>query len=606
MEEDEAAQEHRRRKFAEFERLRTGRAAEFAPEPKPLILEKPVLRAPGKRYYDISFYVDSTSPEEWKEFLRKLSHFHTYVTICIEMKGRRVRYIIESDKYLENGNAIFHPFRVTATEKPHAEAHGFPGPKFVFGKEAVEFDSSEHVKRNRSADLMVLKVLLKPASLNLSLGKAYYSNGQSDFLLISNVHKFLSFSMLRTLDKQVEKVKAELKMSDVRVQGTKKAGALFAKEGEEFGIEDFDFFKHGLVVGQTGTGKSKFLELYVRGLMKGGYTKDCHIVFLDPHATVYKNLKKLGVRQIDFRREAVELFCNTGEPSASTEFTMLLFSAFLDFEGNPQLSRLFKHALFLLFTIKKMSFENLNLLLTDTMTRKKFVGECDNAVLKKFFDTEFMEFQTKKYDSTILPILNLINEYNLLSANIDKAKQYDLAGLISKEPVLFISTNPSELGKNMTRLIGGAMIQQVFTLLQSRSVKKKVILIVDEFSLVQNPAFAQILAEARKFGLAVLIAQQYLGQVDLEVLQSIQANVSNIFCFKMSRKDAEVVKKMMTLDISPVFESGKSFAEIDEKRIEVLTEANPRECIFRVVQENKYTRPLKARTVDVSEEGGEE
>ncbi len=554
----------------------------------------------SKRYYDVWFYVDRTTPEDWKNFFKKLSDFHTYVTLYITIKGREVHYIIESNRFLENGNAVFHPFRVKQTDAPSIPHAGFPGVRILNHKEVFEFESQENVRKNRAARLIVVRALVKsPLDRNVAWGKVVYSNGQSDALFISDVHKFLSFDMHKMLDKQFEKVKTELRHSDIRFPTQQKSGVFFRKEDIEFGIEDFDFYRHGLLVGQTGSGKSKLLELYLRGLINCGYTKEYSVIFLDPHFNIYNSNKYAGSKQVDFRKEAVELFANVGEPPAATELTQILFSSFLDLDNNPQMSRLLKHSLFLLFSIRKMSFENLNLLLTDTMARKEFLKHCDNPVIKKFFDTEFLEFQTQKYESTILPIVNLINEYSLLSASINEADQHRLVSLINKHNVIFLSPNPSELGRNMVKLIGGALVQQIFMLMQSGMVKKKVILVIDEFSLVQNPAFAQILAEARKFGLTIIMSQQYLGQVDLELLQSMQANVSNLFCFKLNRADAEVVKRMMTLEISAVFESGKQFAEIEEKKIELLTESNPRECIFRVVQDGNYMRPMKAGTVDI-------
>lgn len=552
-----------------------------------------------KGYYDISFYVNKTTPEDWKMFFNKLSKYHYYATMFITMQGRQVHFIIESDKYLEHGNAVFHPFRVKSIDKPKGRFPKLFGMKYISDDQLFVFDSQEHVSRNRAIKLVMLKIPLKPFNANRVLGKVLYSNGQSDLLLLTKLCHFLSFDMHKTMDKQVEKVKTELRSSDVRMQTESKKGALFYSGDVQFGIEDFDFFKHGLVIGQTGSGKSKLLELYVKGLINCNHTDEYSVIFLDPHGKVYGDVRSSKSKSIDFKSEAIELFANVGETPASTEFTQILFSAFLDLDHNPQLARLLKHSLFLLFSIKKMSLENLSLLLTDTMERKKLVKECENNMLKKFFDTEFMEFKSQKYDSTVLPIVNLINEYNLLSSGIGEANQHSLSDLVKKHPVLFVSTNPAELGRNMTKLIGGAILQQIFTLLQSGRTKKKIILIVDEFSLVQNPAIAQILAEARKFGLTLIVAQQYLGQVDLELLQSIQANVSNLFCFKLNRKDAELAKKMMTIEISKVFEKDKSFDEIEEKKLELLTESNPRDCVFRVMQKGNFTRPVKARTVDV-------
>src|SRR3989339_838058 len=101
---------------------------------------KKVVRSEGKKYYDISFYVDSTTPKDWYDFFKKLSDFHTYATIFVMMKGRGVRYIIESNKHLENANAIFHPFRLTVVEKPeHAQQIGISGIKFIHDNELFEF-----------------------------------------------------------------------------------------------------------------------------------------------------------------------------------------------------------------------------------------------------------------------------------------------------------------------------------------------------------------------------------------------------------------------------------------------------------------------------------
>jgi DNA helicase HerA-like ATPase len=151
----------------------------------------------------------------------------------------------------------------------------------------------------------------------------------------------------------------------------------------------------------------------------------------------------------------------------------------------------------------------------------------------------------------------------------------------------------------MTRLIGGAVIQQVFTLLQTGRIRKKILLIVDETSLVQNPALASILSEARKFGLTVMFAQQYLGQLEEGVLKSVQANMVNLFCFKVAREDADTVNKMMNLEINPVFEKERAFAKVEDMKTDMLTKSNPRECVFRVMQNGRLVRPVKARTVDV-------
>jgi hypothetical protein len=48
-----------------------------------------------------------------------------------------------------------------------------------------------------------------------------------------------------------------------------------------------------------------------------------------------------------------------------------------------------------------------------------------------------------------------------------------------------------------------------------------------------------------------------------------------------------------------VFEEGKSFAEVQEAKIKLLTELDPRECIFRVIKNDKFLDPMKLVTTTI-------
>jgi len=577
--------------FAPIEVLKPG-PADYAPGGQ----EAPRPRHNGK-YYTLSFFSDSVSKENWADFFRKLSDFQATATIHMEMDGRKVRFILESDRHLENGNSIFYPFRAMPSKIGPSSMPSGIWPHAVRGKDLFAFVSREQIRKNRAVERIELKCVIKRPLHSLpAVGRVSYSNGDAEILAVADLTHFLSFDLLKTAEMHVDKVETELRNSDIRTRKQGR-GTLLEKEGVSLGVEDFDFQKHGLVVGQSGAGKSKLLELFVSGLIKGGKLDEYSVVFLDPHGDVHRNIKYEKSTLVDFRSKAIELFSNSGEPSGSTELTVSLFSSFIDV-NNPYLSRVLKHSLHLLFSLKQMSLNTLSLLLTDTMARKEIVGKCENTQLKKFFDTEFMEMRTQRYDSSILPIVNLIDEYRMLTAGISEASQHSLADLMDKSPLVFVSTNPALLGKNMTRLIGGAVIQQIFTLLQTKRIRKKVILIVDETSLVQNPALASILSEARKFGLTVIFAQQYLGQLEQDILKSVQANMVNLFCFKVSKEDADMVNKMMNLEINPVFEKEKAFAKVEDMKTDMLTKSDPRECVFRVMQNERLMRPMKARTVD--------
>jgi hypothetical protein len=69
--------------------------------------------------------------------------------------------------------------------------------------------------------------------------------------------------------------------------------------------------------------------------------------------------------------------------------------------------------------------------------------------------------------------------------------------------------------EKVVKTVAGLLIQQIFLIAQSRVIPQKILLFVDEVSVVQNPALASILAEARKFNLFVILTQQYFGLFSL-------------------------------------------------------------------------------------------
>lgn len=74
-----------------------------------------------------------------------------------------------------------------------------------------------------------------------------------------------------------------------------------------------------------------------------------------------------------------------------------------------------------------------------------------------------------------------------------------------------------------------------------RKINKKIILIIDEVSTVENEALISILSEARKFNLGLYLAQQYLTQVSQNLLRAILSNVYNFFVFKVSDEKAKII-----------------------------------------------------------------
>jgi hypothetical protein len=156
------------------------------------------------------------------------------------------------------------------------------------------------------------------------------------------------------------------------------------------------------------------------------------------------------------------------------------------------------------------------------------------------------------------------------------------------------------MGEKVVKTIAGLLIQQIFLLAQARVFNEKIILIIDEVSVVQNPALASILAEARKYNLFVFLTQQYFGQIDKTLQDAIFTNVDNYYVFRVSEEDARALEGNLTIEIPKevlMSEKSKGLKESDV-RVRILTSLNPRECLLRLSGGGQIMPCIKVRTLD--------
>jgi hypothetical protein len=156
------------------------------------------------------------------------------------------------------------------------------------------------------------------------------------------------------------------------------------------------------------------------------------------------------------------------------------------------------------------------------------------------------------------------------------------------------------MGEKVVKTVAGLLIQQIFLLAQARSFNEKVILIIDEVSVVQNPAIAQILAEARKFNLFVFLTQQYFGQIEKTIQDAIFTNVANYYVFRVSEEDARALEGNLTIELpKETLLEGKEVGNKEEEiRVRILTSLNARECLLRLSVDDQILPCVKARTLD--------
>lgn len=333
------------------------------------------------------------------------------------------------------------------------------------------------------------------------------------------------------------------------------------------------------------------------------------IVVIDPHAALEEDIGGFAdANTISFRShdDSTELFADGNtDIAASTELTLTLFKSLLGSAYSVQVERVLRYSFVALMTAQVMSLDNLVKFIQEAGFREKILAHVASYIpnnIVAYFEQDFSRVSSEYRSEVILPIVELIDEIQLQSGRVgtSSGSTSSLAHVIASKRLTIFSLNKVALGDKAIKTVSGLLIQQLFLLAQARQFNERIILIIDEVSIIQNPTLAQILAEARKYNLFVFLSQQYFGQIETSLQDAIFSNVTNYYVFKVSEHDARALEGNMTMELPKkmVMEATRIVTMEQDLRIPILTELDPRECVVRVSSGGKILPAFRGRTLD--------
>lgn len=579
---------------------------------------------PKKYYAEIYLLKDALSPNDWQKlYLAVLQYSGVFSKFDLYFVCREnlVRFFISSEKDLSVLSNNIDGMVLKPVEKSEIEI-----PKHISKERFVQFvtdgnflDVKEKYLVKRQLDLEFAQVNVRVINIEKAIVKSnLYFKKTGDFY--SKSSKTLTFFPIKLFAINFEQNAKYLRKTTPKYLNIEKSlhvlnpmsnNALFEVDTFPYlnkpyylNIASYEFDKHSFIIGATGSGKSKFISLYVDRLEKSPFNNSCRVIIIDPHASLQADIVHIqNSKIINFNSESTQLFSDAEtDLTAATELTATLFSSLLGDQFNSRLDRTLRFSLFVLFTAQNMSLDNLKRFLTDTDLRNQIIEHVTGYIphnIIQFFGSDFNEIRTKYYNEAIMPIVALVDEMQLQPALV-KGGDVSLKKTIEQHFVTVFSLNKVSMGEKTVKTVAGLLIQQIFLLAQARVFGQKIILIIDEVSIIQNPALASILAEARKFNLTVILTQQYFGQINKPLQDAIFANVYNYYVFRVSEEDARALEGNLNIELPKVFSDeakDKGQKEVDIK-VKMMTELNPRECLLRLSSKGQINPAIKAKTVD--------
>lgn len=576
--------------------------------------------------FELYLTSDSITKEQWERFYKIITQHIGKLANCqliIAFEDNIIRFFVASQKDL---GLLSNNIEIGVLRPVTLESIGLPKTsskqslvRFVTGGNLIDLKEKMAVKRAQQLEFIIFN--LKRVNDRRSWVKAefYFKDAANQWFMCRKTLTLFPAHLL-AIDfevnaKYIRKTPPKYLSIEKTVQlfDSGNANAIFSINTFPYFSKDYflplnnyEFDKHSFIIGATGSGKSKLIQLYIDRLAKSQLRMNYRVIVIDPHDSLRHDLEGLQETHIiNFANESAELFGGEIETdvTAATELTTSLMKSLLADQFNARLERVLRFSLFVLFTAQTMSLGFLKRFLTELELRNQVlehVGSHTPTNIQKFFVTDYNEIRTTYYNEAILPIVALVDEMQLQPTLVAESEQ-SLARLIQSNFLNVFSLNKVSMGEKVVKTVAGLLIQQIFLLAQARAFNEKVILIIDEVSIIQNPALASILAEARKFNLSVILTQQYFGQIEKDLRDAIFANVYNYYVFHVSEKDAEALSGNLTMEIPKEIAEAEKANGIKEEQLKIkyMTDLHPRECLLRLSANGQILPVFKARTMDI-------
>jgi len=339
------------------------------------------------------------------------------------------------------------------------------------------------------------------------------------------------------------------------------AQANFRNQNKKFGIKTDDRRRHTYVVGKTGMGKTALLEnMAIQDIRRGD-----GIGFVDPHGEAAEKL----LNYVPENRIDDVIYFNPADlqfpiafnimEGVSQEHRHLLASGLMGVfkkiwpdVWSARMEYILNNAVLALLEYPDSTLLGVHKMLSDEEYRKKVVDEVNDPVVKSFWVNEFARYSERYEVRAVAAIQNKIGQ--LIAAPLIRniigqvESSIDIREAMDQQKILIVNLSKGRIGEDASRLLGSMLVAKLQLAAMSRvdtpeEERKDFYLYVDEFQNFATESFVNILSEARKYRLDLILAHQYIAQMEDEVRDAVFGNMGTLISFRVGAEDAEYLEK---------------------------------------------------------------
>lgn len=336
---------------------------------------------------------------------------------------------------------------------------------------------------------------------------------------------------------------------------------------DKFGIKMDDLTRHMYIIGKTGMGKTVMIKnMAIQDILSGR-----GVGVIDPHGEFADEL-------LDFvpenRIEDVVYF-NPADYENPIGLNLLedigydqrhlvasglmgVFKKIWVDVWSARMEYILNNTILALLEYPEATLLDVNRMMANKFFRKEVLQYVKDPIVKAFWTEEFAKYTDRLASEATAAIQNKVGQFTVapLIRNIigQKDSTVDIRDIMDSGKIFIMNLSKGKIGEENSRLLGAMIITKIYLSAMSRidtpeSERTNFTLYVDEFQNFASEAFEGILSEARKYHLALVLAHQYIAQMDEAVRDAVFGNIGSLVTFRIGAEDAEAMEK----EFSPEF-----------------------------------------------------
>ncbi|MBI2600406.1 type IV secretion system DNA-binding domain-containing protein [Candidatus Daviesbacteria bacterium] len=336
-------------------------------------------------------------------------------------------------------------------------------------------------------------------------------------------------------------------------------------------IGEEDRRRHMYIVGRTGMGKT---QLLLAMLLQDIYAGK-GVCFIDPHGDAAEDLLQLipperaedviyfdpSDLQRPFGLNMLEAKSEQEKHFVTASIIGLMYKLFDPNKTGiigPRFEHGVRNAMLTVMSKPGSTFVEVMRIMTDPEFVRELLPLVQDAVVRRYWTDQIAQtsdfHKSEVLDYTVSKFGRFVTNKMMRNIIGQSYSSFDLRDVMDNGKILIMNLSKGKMGEENSNFLGLILVPKILQAAMSRAnmpmdQRRDFYLYVDEFQNFATETFAEILSEARKYRLNLIVANQFIGQIGEELKNAVFGNVGTLIAFRVGVTDANYLQH----EFSPIF-----------------------------------------------------